>query len=142
MQFTPVQHPLTDLWVVGVNAKYLPVQTTFAKADIERVCRAANACAAAKIHDPEHELPALKRLAVASIELSQAQDRLNKAHKTWRRFTAHQDYADAAHGEHHEKFLEAERLLKDTRAVFDLVLREYQELAGEGTTVEKIAEAA
>ena len=137
-----LRQPFTSLWTLGQKTA-AGIQACFEEAPIKFAAQAFNACRAAKIHDPEHELPALKRLAEASIDLAQAQDRLNKAHATWRRFSAKQDYSDACHGEYHEKFLEAERLLKDTRAVYDLVLREYQDLMGEGgTTVEKLSEAA
>lgn len=107
------------------------IEPNWDPAAVEFACKAARACKAVRLNDPEGELPALLRLANAGVQLAAAEAAYSKAERAWRAFAARQAYDDSAHSDHELKTTAARAALRAAREEHACAVHELQTARGE-----------
>lgn len=129
-RFQAIQQAFTNLWTIGhqQGGQLIPC---FDQKAITFAAAAANACEAAKLHDPTHELPALKRLADAGETLAEAELAYHHAERAWKNFAARHEADDSGHHDHQIKVGVARAALQAARQEHGFAVLDWKRAKGE-----------
>lgn len=100
---------------------------------IEFAAKAAKACEACKLFDPETELPALVTFAEAAELHREASHAYETARAAWGRFSATNPSDDPAHEEHRQTTLAARQALNAAQEQFDVALVQLRTARGDAS---------